>query len=169
MSSPAKRNSESITSREAPYVAIILSYVKKRETLQKAIDKDSDGGLVSGPFTEPELRGKYNKVLLNSLGADQRSRKTGRRNFGRRNPRGRQPKDSSNNASNKTDSCGRPKDLGCSRNACRCQMERGVCPPSCTNSRIGTRTRLDNGPQRTILCEQVGTSGWPKLSQTGAV
>ena len=52
-------------------------------------------GPVSGPFAESELRAKYHKVSLNSIGGgDQRSRKTGRRDIGRRNPRRRQPGDS---------------------------------------------------------------------------
>ena len=36
----------------------------------KVIDKDSAGGLVSGPFAESELRANYHQVLLNSLGAE---------------------------------------------------------------------------------------------------
>ena len=40
----------------------------KADALQKVIGKDSEEGLVSGPFAESELRGKYHKVLLNSSG-----------------------------------------------------------------------------------------------------
>ena len=40
----------------------------KGDAAQKAIGKDLDGCLASGPFAESELRDKYHKVLLNSLG-----------------------------------------------------------------------------------------------------
>ena len=49
----------------------------KEEALQKAIGEDLGAGLASGPFAESELRAKYHKVLLISIGG-QRSHKTGR-------------------------------------------------------------------------------------------
>ena len=40
----------------------------KEGALQKVTDKDFEGCLVSGPFAEADLKAKYPKVLLNSLG-----------------------------------------------------------------------------------------------------
>ena len=40
----------------------------KEEALQKVIGGDLEDGLVSGPFSESELRGKYPRVVLNSSG-----------------------------------------------------------------------------------------------------
>ena len=42
----------------------------KEEALQKVIGEELGEGLVSVPFAESELRAKYPRVLLNSLGAE---------------------------------------------------------------------------------------------------
>ena len=44
--------------------------LSKEDALQKAICKDLEEGLVSGPFSETGILGKYPKVLLNSTGAE---------------------------------------------------------------------------------------------------
>ena len=41
--------------------------VGKEEALQRVIGEDSQEGLLPGPFSEPELRHRYPKVLLNCL------------------------------------------------------------------------------------------------------
>ena len=124
----------------------------KEEDLQKVIDKDSEEGLVSGPFAEAELRAKYPQVLLNSSGAEIKdTRKTRCQNTGRCDPRGRQSTHSSRNATHKAQSCGCVKDYAPSKATGRREMGRGFCQPTRHAAGIGTRPSPDYGTQRALL------------------
>ena len=46
----------------------------KEEALRNVIRKYLDGGLLSAPFAESEPRAKYNKAILNSMGAEIKAR-----------------------------------------------------------------------------------------------
>ena len=147
----------------------------KEEALRKVIGKDSEEGLVSGPFALEELHSKRPKVLPKfHRDGNQRSHQTRRQNIGRRNPSGRQPKNSSNNATNKTWSCGLPKGLRHSRKPGHRKMGRNVCAPSHLNAKTWTRSSLDNGTSGKFYANTVGTFGivsacrnWGRLASAG--